>query len=359
MRIHQIAPSVAFGDAISNHIFEMDARFRQWGHEAQIYVQLPKAVHPDRVPVHSYEDLEPFLSNKDNLFIYHYGIYHPSIELLQQAQGRKILIYHNITPAHFFAGWNDHNESICNIGRTYLQCLVDCDLGIGDSEYNRQELVAVGFVEEDTAVLPIFLTLDTFKSISLDENLARTMQQNKQTNWLAVGRIVPSKAIENLIRIFYVYRTYLNPNAHLHIVGSSHITKYKALLLELIAELNLNDHVTFPGKVSEAQLKTYYKTADLYITASQHEGFCVPLIESMYFDLPILAHNSSAIPETLGEAGILFSNLGYEEVAAMAHLILSDPHLKQQIIAAQQKRLQTFAPDHVEATLAMILKKFM
>ena len=270
-----------------------------------------------------------------------------------------MLIYHNITPARFFAGWNTHSESLCNIGRTYLQCLTDCDFAVGVSDYNRQELIQVGFDEQNTAVLPIFLTLKTFETVPIDQNLLAKLQQNNKVNWLTVGRVAPNKDLENVIRIFYVYHTYLNPNSHLNLVGSSNLPAYHAALETLIEELGLTEHITFAGKVSNAQLKTYYSHSDLYITASQHEGFCVPLIESMYFNLPILANQSAAIPETLGDAGILFQNLGYEEVAAMAHLILSDATLKQQILTAQQNRLPTFAPDHVEATLQNIIAKLI
>ena len=358
MRIHQLTPGLSFGDAISNHIFEMDARFRQWGHEARIFVPTPQISHPDGGSILPLDDLEQFLVNRDDLFIYHYGIYHTSIEQFQQARGRRMLVYHNITPAHFFAGWDLMNESICNIGRTYLNCLLDCDFALGVSDYNRQELIALGFAEGNTAVLPVFLTLNTFETLPIDENLARTLQQNNTVNWLTVGRVVPGKALENIVRIFSIYNKHLNPDSHLHLVGSSHIASYKQALVTLIEELDLTQHVTFAGKVSNAQLKTYYTCSDLYITTSQHEGFCVPLIESMYFDLPILAHNATAIPETLGDAGVLFSGLGYEEVASMAHLILTDSGLKQQILAAQQNRLQVFAPNHVESILHDIIQKF-
>lgn len=358
MRIHQITPSIAYGDAISNHIFEMDARFRQWGYEAHIFVQFPGPIRENGRSILNYKALEKHLSNHDDLFIYHYGVYHPGIELFQKAQGKKILVYHNITPSQYFVGWDGRNEDICNIARTYLECLSDCDFALGDSDYNRRELVEVGFDESKTAVLPIFLTLNTFETLPFDNNLVHTLQQNNKVNWLTVGRVVPNKAIENVIRIFYVYQSCLNPNAHLYIVGACHIASYKQALEALIDKLGLREHITFAGKVTNAQLKTYYSHCDLYIAASHHEGFCVPLIESMYFNLPILAHDATAIPETLDDAGVLYANLGYEEVAAMAHLILSNPELKQQILLAQQNRLQAFAPELVEKILHDIIFKF-
>ena len=358
MRIHQIVPGFSRGDAISNHILEMDNRFRQWQYNSQIFVQTPIRTSQQDPALQSYDSLKHYLDNRNDLFIYHYGIYHPSIEIFQKARGHKVLIYHNITPAHFFAGWDTHNENICNVGRTYLQYLLDCDFIIGDSNYNRSELVDLGFDKQNTAVLPIFLTLNTFETLAIDETLASSLKESGKTNWLTVGRIVPNKMLENIIRIFYIYNKYINPNSHLHLVGSSNLPAYREALTSLITELELTTHVSLPGKVSDAQLKTYYSVADLYVTASEHEGFCVPLIESMYFNLPILANNSSAIPETLGDAGILFSDLGYEEVASMAHLILTDNGLKESILTAQQQRLAKFTPKHVESTLREIINRF-
>lgn len=359
MQIHQISPSIAYGDAISNHIYEMDIRFRKWGYDSHIFVQQAKGYQPVGARVQSHDELEKVLHHRDDLFIYHYGIYHSSVDLFQKARGHKILIYHNITPAHFFTGWDLHSEKICNIGRAYLQCLTDCEFAIGDSDFNRQELVDAGFDATKTAVLPIFLTLETFAALPIDEQLIQSLQQDNKVNWLTIGRIAPNKAIEEVIRTFYVYHTHLNPNSHLHLIGASHIPAYQEALTALITELGLTEHITFAGKVSNAQLKTYYTYADLYFTASRHEGFCVPLIESMHFNLPILANNSTAIPETLGDSGILFTHLGYEEVATMAHLITSDPHLKQKILAAQQKRLDAFAPNQVETILRNLIKPFV
>jgi glycosyltransferase involved in cell wall biosynthesis len=122
-------------------------------------------------------------------------------------------------------------------------------------------------------------------------------------------------------------------------------------LQELVAALDLTAHVTLPGRVSDQQLKTYYQNAHLFISASHHEGFCVPLVESMFFGLPILARNSTAVPETLGQAGVLFNRLGHREVAQIAHLMITDSALRQQIVATQKERLQAFLPDAVEMHL--------
>ncbi len=355
MRVHQITPSISPGDAISNHILEMDARFKQWGYETYIYAQHP-APKLSRL-VKPYSVLEAHLDEANDLFIYHYGIYHYSVDFFRMASGHRLLIYHNITPSHFFHGWNKINERLCQVGRMALSSLSECDLALGDSDFNRRELVEAGFDESKTGVLPIFLTLEQFEAVEIDARLEKALRHSDMVNWLVVGRVVPNKAIEEVIRLFYVYNQHINPNSRLNIVGSDNLVSYKQVLVALIAELGLQEQVQFSGRVSQAQFKTYYECADLYVTASHHEGFCVPLIECMYFNVPILGHDATAIPETLGDAGILYNDLGYAEVAQMAHLMISNKAVRQQIIAKQQERLESFAPDRVETILQDVLQR--
>ncbi len=355
MRVHQITPSILHGDAISNHILEIDARLKKWGYETHIYAQHSPLTLKHQIK--SYSVLEKHLNESDDLFIYHYGIYHYSVDLFQSASGRRLLIYHNITPPNFYNQWDKKKERLCQVARMALSSFSECDLALGDSNFNRRELIEAGFDESKTGVLPIFLTMDQFIALSIDTKLEKKLRQADVVNWLVIGRVVPNKAIEEVIRIFYVYNKHINPNSRLNIVGSDNLVSYRDALAELVSELELQEHVQFSGRVSQTAFKTYYECADLYVTASHHEGFCVPLIESMYFNVPILAHDAAAIPETLGDSGILYNDLGYAEVAQMAHIMISDTAVRQQIIKKQQERLQFFAPDRVETLLQDALHK--
>jgi glycosyltransferase involved in cell wall biosynthesis len=295
--------------------------------------------------------LLPYLQESDDLFIYHYAGYHGHVHFFRAARGRRIFIYHNVTPSHFYRGWDRHNEEFCQLGRLMLRGLTGCDLALGDSDFNRRELVAAGFEEEKTGVLPIFLAPGYLAALPTDETLRSQLRQPGVVNWLTVGRVVPNKVIEDTLRVFALYNRHLNSGSRLYVVGSRIIHSYNRALNELVAALGLEKQVVFTGRVSDAQLKTYYQTADLYFTASRHEGFCVPLIESMYFSLPILARKATAIPETLADAGVLFTRLGYEEVAQMAHLMLRDEALRRRIMRKQKERLEAFGPSQVEAAL--------
>ena len=355
MRIHQLVPSMSPGDATSNHILEIDKRLKRWGFTSGIYAE---HVAPElRQWVRPLNELRPFLNHKDDVLIYHYGIFHFSAHLFQSAQCRRIFIYHNITPAHFFGGWDKHNANNCRLGRLALKQFQQCDLAIGDSKFNSQELIEIGFDPEKTAVVPIFLPVNEWQTMPVDTSLQAALRHQEKANWLAVGRIAPNKAVEDIIRLFHVYKNQFNPQAHLYLVGSQSIKPYLHALQSLVANLGLTANVTFPGRVPDSQLKAYYQNAHLFISASHHEGFCVPLIESMFFGLPILARNATAVPETLGQAGILFNHLGYLETAQAAHLMITDGELRQQIIATQTGRLQAFLPDAVEVQLQNGLQK--
>lgn len=353
MRVHQINFGLIPGDAISNHILEIDRRLRAWGLETTIFAQHVAPQLADRVrPDFEYV---AHLQASDDVLIYHYGIYSPNVRYFQATKGRRILDYHNITPAHFYRGWDRSQELLCDVGQRTLPSLTDCDLALGDSEYNRQELVSAGIPEHKTDVLPIFLSQARYDALPAVDELMTAIRRAGTVNFLTVGRVAPNKALEDVIRIFAVYYRAIDPHSRLYIVGSRYLPAYDAALDALVASLGLEGAVVFTGLVSDAELKTYYQAVDLYLHASRHEGFCVPLLESMYFGVPILARRAAAVPETLGNAGILFTRLGYEEVAEMAHLLITDQALRTQVITRQHERLQHFAPSRIEAQLQRIL----
>lgn len=355
MRVHQLTYGMMMGDAISNHVLEIDARLRGWGYETAIYAQhvrpeMATCVCPD-------EEFVPHIGAEDDLLIYHYSMFTPNMRMFQMARGRRMLIYHNITPPEFFRGWDDLLEVQCTLGRAGLGLLADCDLALGDSEFNRQELIQAGFPQEKTGVLPIFLPQRHREMSGGNDALRAGLAHANTVNWLTVGRVVPNKAIEDVLRTFYVYNHTINPDSHLYVVGHRYIPAYDAKLDALVGALGLRDQVTFTGRVSDRDLVTYYQESDLYMVASRHEGFCVPLVESMRFGVPIIARKATAIPETLGSAGVLFTELGYEEVAEMAHMIVTDVQLRERLMACQRERLSELGSDRAERVLWEALKR--
>ncbi len=355
MRVHQMTTGLSYGDAITNHIFAIDRRLKAWGLESRVFATYIE----DRLAHLAQLDQEytPFLAQPDDLLIYHYSIYSPNLSLYERSSNRKIVVYHNITPPEFFHGYDDALEADCRRGREALPRLAGCDLGVGDSDYNRRELVSVGVPSERTAVLPIFLDLDGLRQTPLNPALLDRVRGSDRVNLLFVSRLVPSKACEDLLKILAAYRATIDDRVHLWLVGRPLIPRYQTFLARLAERLGLTSHVTFTDRVSLGDLCTLYAAADVYLCASRHEGFSVPLLESMTFDLPILAYHTAAVPDTLGTAGVLFRAFDYPVLAAAAHLLATDAVLSRGVVAGQRRRLADFAAERVEAQLQDILAR--
>jgi glycosyltransferase involved in cell wall biosynthesis len=245
---------------------------------------------------------------------------------------------------------------ICLKGRQELSNLSDCNVAIGDSEYNRRELLEYNFDNNKTDVLPIFTSFEKFEEIGINENLFE-LYNDGYVNLLFVGRIAPNKKIEDIIKCFYYYNNGINYKSRLFLVGPLFLEKYDLELTNLINRLNLGNRVIFTDRVCLSDLKTYYKIADIFICMSEHEGFCVPLLESMYFNLPILAYNSTAIPFTLDKSGILINSKKYEEIAELINLIIEDSKIRNQIIKKETERLQDFDSNKTKIKLKQIIDK--
>ena len=353
MRVHQMTTGLSYGDAITNHIFAIDRRLRAWGLESRIFATYIEDRLADRAQLDG--DYAPFLAQPDDLLIYHYSIYSPNLTLYERSANRKIVVYHNITPPEFFHGYDAALEADCRRGREALPRLAGCDLGVGDSDYNRRELVQVGVPAERTAVLPIFLDLAELRQTPLNPALYDRVRGQGRVNLLSVSRLVPSKACEDLLKLVAAYRATVDDRVHLWLVGRPLVALYQTYLARLAERLGLAEYVTFTDRVSLGDLRTFYAAADLYLSASRHEGFSVPLLESMTFDLPILAYAAAAVPDTLGTAGVLFKTFDYPVLAATAHHLATDAALRAAVVAGQRRRLADFAPERVEASLREIL----
>jgi L-malate glycosyltransferase len=353
MRVHQMTATLAYGDAVSNDILEIDRRLKQWGLDARIYAESiePRLAHLGQ-PDQAYER---YLAESGDLLIYHYSIYTANLKLYAQSRNRKIVIYHNITPPEFFQGFDSHLEALCRFGRLALPQLRDCDLALAVSEFNRRELVEAGIPESRTAVLPIFLGLEKFAHTERNPTLYRRLRQVGRMSLLTVGRLAPNKGCDDLIKLFYTYRRQVNPAAHLWLVGSRAFVGYVRYLEALIARLGLEDAVSFSDRVSLSDLRTYYEASDILLYGSRHEGFGVPLLEAMHFGLPIVAYAAAAVPETLGGAGVLFNRWAYAEVAELLDLVHRDADLRRQLIEGGRRRLTDFDPAVVENALRSAL----
>ena len=338
-------PSVHSGDAVGDSAYEIHRALQAKGIESHIL-----GVHIDAHLNDRAVDFSRFaeFDTPDTIHIYHFAVPSPITYAFKAAKGRKVIIYHNITPPHFFERFSEELVTITATGRHEIKLLADAtDLGLADSEFNRLELVEYGY--KKTGVLPILLDFSKYETPPDQAVLDRF--DDDRVNILFVGRVTPNKKQEDLIKAFYCYKRFVNPEARLLLVGKYRDDEaYVKLLRELLAELPVED-VYLIGHVTQAELNAFYKLADLLLCLSEHEGFCVPAVESMYFRLPILAYNCTALPYTLGNSGILINAKRYAEIAEMMQMIVEHSALREAILARQSARLAAFQP---EAVLKML-----
>ena len=327
--IHQVLATLGYGDAIGHEVLGIQRVLRSRGYESEIFVETVD----DRLEslTRDYRELVD-ISHRDNLLLHHFSIGSKASRTAFALPDRMALIYHNITPPEYFAGVHRKLARQCFHGRRELRAYADrCDLALGDSEFNRQDLEQLGFSR--TAVLPV---VPDFSHLDRTPNTFVTGQfDDDWTNVLFVGRVIANKKIEDLIRFFHAYHTTFNPRSRLLIVGSyTGVERYLAQLQHLAATLGLS-HVHFSGHVPDEELVAYYEVADLFLCASEHEGFCVPLVESFYKQVPVLAYAATAVPATMDGAGVLYERKDPMHVAALMDAVVSHDPLQEAVVQRQ------------------------
>lgn len=352
-RIIQFTPSISHGDAVSNDIFAMASELTRHGYENKIVaINITESVKGRVV------NFSSFVAQPDDIFIYHMSIGSDLTEYIINAKVKcRIMVYHNITPAHFFKGIPNAQIGCIN-GRAELIELVDhIDFAICDSDYNKEELDTLGY--KNTVTLPIIFDDSDYKNTIPSEKLLKKHKDDGYTNIIFVGRIAPNKKQEDIIASFHVYNKYINPKSRLILVGSAtSMENYYESLEDYIAEHNIKN-VIFPGHISFADILAYYKLADVFLCQSEHEGFCVPLLEAMVFDVPIIAYASSAIPYTLGDSGIMFTQKDHRIVAELINLVVTNEEFRKKIIAGQRKRLADFDANKVKSEFMELINPYI
>ncbi|MDP8936037.1 MAG: glycosyltransferase, partial [Cyanobacteriota bacterium] len=347
--IHQLLPNLNYGDAISNQALGIRDYLRNLGYKSDIYVRYVEG----RV-AHEAKAFQPQSISPKAGLIYHHSIGSEVTDYAITHPGSKCLIYHNITPAKFFLPYRPEFAKLLEAGRTALSQLAEkFPVSAGVSAYNAAELLTSGF--DEPALLPI--AVDPRKwDIPADTSLMQQLQDGK-SNLLFVGRIAPNKCQEHLLEAFAHYLT-MDREARLILVGWGDISDpYYRHIVNTIQKLNLTKYVLISGQVNDAQLLAFYRTAHLFWSMSEHEGFGVPLVEAMLFDVPILAYKSSAVPETLGEAGLMFTSKDdLVQVAALAKLLVKDNLLRAKVINMQRRRRNYFSTAANECLRTLISK---
>jgi len=346
MIINQWVPAAHQGDAIGDSARRVRTMLRAAGHSSDLYaLSMDDALRGD---VRWFSDPE---ARRGDVTIFHFALPSPMTQAFATLDGARVLQYHNITPAAFFAAYDAGLFRLAALGRQELRSLVGhVDLALGDSEFNRQELEDLGF--EPTGVLPIAVYTERITSAPRRPALDKILGDGI-INILFVGRIVPNKRIEDHIRLAETYKRYVDSYYRFIFVGRyDGLPRYYAQVRGLISEFRmLPDRFWFTGAVPDDDLAAFYRWADVYVSLSEHEGFCVPLVEAMAADVPVLAYAAGAVPETLGGAGVLFEPKDLELAAELLGMLVYDRPIRDSVIAGQRRRLEDFSPARIEAKL--------
>ena len=344
-RVHQVLATLGYGDAIGHEVLGIHRVLKSAGYESEIFVETADP-RLESMTI----DYREMVGNitPDDVLIHHFSIGSRASRTAYALPGRMVLVYHNITPPEYFVGVHKDLVKLCFRGRRELTAYVDrCYLALGDSEYNRRELEALGF--HRTGVLPVVPDF-THLDVQPDRRMAAAFD-DEWTNVMFVGRVIPNKRFETVISAFHAYKTHHNPRSRLLLVGSySGFERYFAMLESLVARLGTRD-VHFFGHVSNEELTALYDVGDLFLCGSEHEGFCVPLIEAFYKRVPVLAYAATAVPATMDGGGVLFDTKDPFEIARLMAGVLDDRRIEEAVLDSQDAALERLIARDFRGTL--------
>ena len=350
MIVNQWVPAAHQGDAIGDSARRVRDLLRTMGHESELY-----ALTVDDDLRHDVRPFSDAAANTGHITIFHYALPSPMTAAFASLPSGRVLQYHNVTPASYFAPYDPALFRLAMLGRDELKTLAGrVDLALGDSEYNRRELETLGF--DRTGVFPIAVDTARITQPAQRPALDKILDDGL-VNFLFVGRIAPNKKIEDHIRLAEHYKRYVDTYYRFIFVGRFDVVpRYYSMIRALMAEYRfLNDRFVFTGPIPDEELAVYYRHAAVYVSLSEHEGFCVPLVEAMAADVPVLAYAAAAVPDTLGGAGVQFAPKDLEVAAELLGALAFDDGLRAKVIAGQRRRLADFGDARVTRELTALL----
>lgn len=336
--IHQIVAGYQRGDAISNTAVLLRRLLRGWGRDSEVFCERRRTAPDMRQDAQDLDTLTQRCA-PDDVAILHLSIGCRANTVFPALRCRKVILYHNITPPEYFRRLNPTIAADLAEGRRQSAELAGvADVNLADSAFNARELVDMGY--GSVGVLPLMVDLQTQHRDTHPAYLERF--GDGLVNILFVGRVVPNKRHDELLRVFHDFQHTVEPRSRLVIVGSTMGSEaYHTLLLGAAYALELQ-RVVFTGAVSQAELNACYRTASAFLCMSEHEGFCAPLLEAMHHDIPVLAAASAAVPETLGGAGILFPERNHALIAETLGRVVRDAPFRAAVLEKQRQRLNTY-----------------
>jgi glycosyltransferase involved in cell wall biosynthesis len=338
MEINQFLPTIAPRDAIGNEVFEIQKILINWGYKSKIYAE---NIHPS-IKAKKFTEYSKNAS-EDNIALFHFSIGSDISDYVKKLPDKKIIRYHGITPPQYLTDTNQYLQVLLRQGHEQLLGYPPITtLALANSRYTELELQEMRF--KNTKILPLILNFEIYTHCN--KNIL-SRYNDGFVNIIFTGRLIPQKHQEDLIKRFYYYQK-INLKSRLILIGSAdNFERYYFTLQDLIKRLQINN-VIFTGSVSSEDMVAYYKVADVFLCMSEWETFCVPLVESMHFSVPIIANNATAIPQTLGDSGVLVNKKEYCTIAEIINEIIENKKFRDQIVKKERERLHSFERDVVE-----------
>lgn len=353
MKIIQIIGNLSYGDGMGNCVLSISKILDELNIKNDIITfSLDNKIQKENI--YLFNIYETITADEDDIIMYHFGIGASLNYIIENLPYKKILVYQNVTTPDFFRGINDDLMKDCLWGLydasktagKYLRSIVP-------SEYSKKNLLEMGWKAEEISVLPLIKTNDL--TVEPNEKIVERYS-DECVNILFTGRIAPNKKIEDIIKIFSNYQKNINVKSRLILVGNILFQNYYKALRDYVVTLNVKN-VIFTGHVPDEDLEAYYSVSDIFLCMSEHEGFCIPLLEAMKRKLPIIAYSSTAIPDTLGGAGVLVDTKEEKKVCQIIDRLICDLQYREDVIKLQVERVGLFGLENYKNELMKIIEE--
>lgn len=355
MNIFQVVSSLNYGDAVGNDVIAIKHIIEDMGFETSIYCE---NLSPKVKETSVYNITKIPKIGQDDIIIYHMANGSSLNGVIAKLNCRKIMIYHNITPPEFFSIDNINAVNSC---KKALDDMVKLkgrfNSYIADSYFNKKCMIEMGYKENEIEVIPVAVPFEDYRQKPDPATVSK--YSDGITNIVFVGRVAPNKKHEDIIRAFAYYNKNINPDSRLILAGSPNKNgMYYGDLLDYIKAIGVKN-IEFAGHISFAQILSIYSTADVFLCLSEHEGFCVPLLEAMTFNVPVIAYDAGAVAETMGESGIVVDDKDPVYLSKIIDELVKNKALRDQIIQLQQKRLENFEYEKIKEQFQAYLRSFI
>jgi glycosyltransferase involved in cell wall biosynthesis len=328
MRVTQVLCAAGPVDAVTNQALAWRELFDRWGWGGADFAA---TLAPDmrRGAIRPLRELQPA---DGEIVLLHYSGFARDLERVLDGSARTVLISHNVTPPDYFWPYEPVEGVRCTLGREQLAALAArADALAGVSEYNAHELREA--TRREVGVIPVLFDRTGLGPVRDAASGPPTI--------LFVGRLAPHKRQDLVVRTFGEYRR-RRADAELVLIGTPLSPSFGAQLRRLAAEI-APGAVTFETSLSASRLAERYRAADVFLCLSEHEGFCIPLLEAFHFGVPVIARDAGAVREVAGDAGVLLeARDGVPTIAELLDIVVEDHELCTELRARGERRLETY-----------------